>query len=404
MVAREEKPAPDAGDKEGRSWQQWFSCRVTISNAGNVSLQHLEGAFSAGNDTQVRSAEWSGNTDGSEECTGRISGRRMDFTVPLLNPGEDLTVKFHVSGNPDDVSCTFRQPDLKVRTERAGAPKDSSVSVLDVLMREGQRVKNPYVVQGQAEECRRSYCVYMDVLGFSSMVDEAHRKGCPGRFFGEFRRATSDASSFLRPPRFPEWSPPMWERRVFSDNIVLGCPLEPVDGMGAIQFNFLPAQIADYQTFLALNGFFVRGGFTVGELFVGENLVYGKALIEAHSLDSKGAPPRVAFSEEARVMIWSHLRMYVHDPNLPQLRFVEHDTDGTPFLNYLASLVRDGGVAWNLLGEHRDRVQEALARFRECPEVGSKYEWVAAYHNRFCETLRDRQGYDETYRVTQPPN
>jgi hypothetical protein len=233
---------------------------------------------------------------------------------------------------------------------------------------------------------RRSFCVFLDVLGFHSVMNpmakprEAQVKF--ERYYNTLVRRIQRLSSGDG-----------WEMKVFTDNIVLGSKCDVKEEW---QFFDLFFAIANHQLSMALEGLFVRGGLTVGPLFMDQNVVYGPALLEAHRLENEIACyPRVVLSDDAKGFV--QFQMCYHDDveNAPQSRAVLIDSDGRAFLNYLVAVGdrKRLQVRWKHLRAHKKVVMKNLHEQRRNARVWDKYRWVAKYHNFFCRNLSGMSGY-----------
>lgn len=70
---------------------------------------------------------------------------------------------------------------------------------------------------------------------------------------------------------------------------------------------------------MALQGFFIRGGLSVGTLFVDDNCVYGEALIDAYELESKVAVNPIVILCENTMKLVDHHIGYYHGESAPQV-------------------------------------------------------------------------------------
>lgn len=73
----------------------------------------------------------------------------------------------------------------------------------------------------------------------------------------------------------------------FSDNFVIMTPTDLVNEMPYITLFAHIEEVASYQLLMALNGRFLRGGFTIGKAFADEHLATGPALIDAVVMEEK---------------------------------------------------------------------------------------------------------------------
>jgi hypothetical protein len=176
----------------------------------------------------------------------------------------------------------------------------------------------------------------------------------------------------------------------FSDNLVVGSPIDAVLPYGGLFFSMWSA--AAYQLNLALRGRFLRGGITQGPLYMDHRIALGAGLLEAIRLEEQVATyPRIVVIDRAINGILKETR-YESDPT----RSVENnmlliDADGRMFLNYLMLLTEDGATSdiSGALRRHAEVVTGRLAEFRDNPRVREKYVWVADYHDYVCASIMD---------------
>lgn len=117
--------------------------------------------------------------------------------------------------------------------------------------------------------------------------------------------------------------------KVFSDNIVLAKKLSTDKEQRYKDIACLIKAAARFQITSVSEGvgYLVRGGITIGDLFVDEMMVYGKALVKAYGLESKTAIyPRIVFDKKTAYEIKKYENL---------LSFINEDFDGVDFLNYL---------------------------------------------------------------------
>jgi hypothetical protein len=149
-----------------------------------------------------------------------------------------------------------------------------------------------------------SICVFMDVLGFAASQKNSFQNKSG---LEEFQRFYSVIKSELDRMNelqnsFTTGGKPMWELKVFTDNMVLGYPLFTPDAESEIGHTI--TNVADYQLAMAREGYFVRGGLSVGNLFMDTYLAYGPALLEAYELEHETArDPRIVVSPMVRKLL-----------------------------------------------------------------------------------------------------
>jgi len=188
----------------------------------------------------------------------------------------------------------------------------------------------------------------------------------------------------------------------FTDNVVLAHPRFS-DDMES-EFGFILWAINEYQFQMALDGFFIRGGLAVDQLFMDENSVYGAALLEAYRLESKVATnPIVVLCDNTMKLVDKHL-LYYFDEIAPQQKDVLKGPDGRYFLNYLTECIIEGDdqeyLDAKLLRRHKKQIESALESYAAIPTIFSKFTWLAAYHNYFCDMVSSYPEYEDSLKVS----
>jgi len=144
-----------------------------------------------------------------------------------------------------------------------------------------------------------------------------------------------------------------------------------------------------FQFSLALAGFFIRGGLSIGPLYMDDIAVFGGGLNEAYDAESRLArDPRIVLTSSAEQAVKAHMKYYAEPDYSPQSRDLYRDSDGKLFLNYLDTVLiaeHENGPFYDELLKHKEVVERALTEHKGNPVNWSKYAWVANYHNYFCE-------------------
>lgn len=234
---------------------------------------------------------------------------------------------------------------------------------------------------------RRSIVAFIDLLGYRSAVVQANELGQQQEFLLKLRHALDDSLGTLRDfvPGHREYSP-LWCVKAFTDNIVLGFPI--LDEGEAPTLYIAIDRLSSFQLFMTIDGFFVRGGVAMGDVYFDEDIVFGPGLLEAYATESQRArDPRIVLADSCRQ----------HAAELANGLLLK-DADGQLFANYLDKIgwydvydEQDGrkpeGV--DLLTKHKRLVELKLQEYAADPSVWSKYHWVARYHNFFCKDCGD---------------
>lgn len=257
--------------------------------------------------------------------------------------------------------------------------------------------KNDYFEAEQPVH-RLSYCAFLDVLGFSERIRASYKNKTANELLRQFHSIFNTRISQLK----SDVNESLLYFKSFSDNVLLAHPRSSSDMEG--EFGFILWSISEYQFEMALQGFFIRGGLSVGNLFVDDNSVYGEALIDAYELESKVAVnPIVVLCDNTMKLVDLHLGYYGGE-YAPQIRHVLVNGDGRYFINYLSEclLETDYGEELNAksLGKHKEQIELALSLYAEQPAVFAKFSWLSAYHNYFCESISSYPGYSDNLKVS----
>ncbi len=240
-------------------------------------------------------------------------------------------------------------------------------------MREGYNKQKPVL--------KNSVVCFVDILGFSNIVTKACNEKSGNELLKKLHNAINNNMEFIS-PYFEGYS----ELKMFTDNIAIGVPIY---GDGESQLGGVFLGFAFYQLSLALEGFFIRGGITIGEYYADDKMAFGLPIIEAHTLESEVAnTPRIILGNIAVEYVKKHINYYSMPEDSPQSKHLLRDVDGNWFINYLEAVFEDTYEdverAKKFLRQHRDIVSMKIIEFQNDTRVLNKYLWVANYHNYFC--------------------
>ncbi len=247
----------------------------------------------------------------------------------------------------------------------------------------------PFPLESDKPRIRTSVTVFLDVLGYRELMagtgTTAEANNLLERLHGAMKRAESWVSGAVSGRREIQH----WVSRSFTDNIVVGYPIRDKSALGEAEIGTMLWHVAMFQLEMIRAGFFVRGAISVGELYIDDHMVFGKALIEAyHAEQNIARVPRVVLARSAEELVKTHCCWYDPPNHAPQNRALIRDPDDVAYIDYLDQTILlaedEMGPAFSELSEHRDRVSERLAKFQHAPLIRPKYEWAARYHNHFC--------------------
>lgn len=176
------------------------------------------------------------------------------------------------------------------------------------------------VVNIPSMEKPKTYAIaYLDLLGTTSKIvnDE------DGLYLFRIRAIYNMAVQFTgnEKPLVSNYS--RIETKIFSDNIVMAIPLDSDHDIEGIIC--LLKFVAIFQHYAAIqSNWLIRGGVTIGELFIDKLLVWGSGLVRAYKLeDSIAIFPRIVIDRNVLEIIGSDSFFFCQD------------IDGQFFLNFL---------------------------------------------------------------------
>lgn len=158
--------------------------------------------------------------------------------------------------------------------------------------------------------------------------------------------------------------------KVFSDNVIIGYEVEGDERGIAYNLNKMIRVAALFQFFAMACHWPVRGGLTMGNLYIDDIFVWGKGLLRAYELENNIAVfPRIIIDKEL----------------LPMLEQYETEIQGwkmdlgLPIVDYLGLLGDD-----EIVGTQRKSICNLLKEADDNERVLGKIEWLKKYYNDWC--------------------
>lgn len=263
--------------------------------------------------------------------------------------------------------------------------------------------RNPYT-QNQTTQVRKSVCAYFDILGYKEIINQAYNEDETNTELDKLNDALQSSIKFLKDyqlellkgtTKFKRTKIDKWAIKTFSDNFIMGFPLKDYDKVGWDNGKEL-FEIIDcielFQMEMSLSGYCIRGCITIGELFIGDDIIFGKALLDAHNGEVNLAKvPRVILLKDAKkfardgINSINNQNMGLDDIN--PSHNLKVDTDSQTFVNYLAcSKFPLGGLTEvQKINKHKAVIEENLTKFNSFTKNWYKYYWLANYHNYYCD-------------------
>lgn len=208
---------------------------------------------------------------------------------------------------------------------------------------------------------RQHYVAFLDVLGFSEMVEADLVDQVQGNLAKLFRCHQSAAVIFRDDVNC--------QIIQFSDSIVVATPYD------ANRFEWFAARVADYQRLLLDERLLCRGGIAVDQHFSNGSFTFSAGLIRAYRVESKSARyPRVVVSPEVLSLV------YPNRESVPA--FLVKEDDGLFFVDYLGLTRNRKPVLLNTAVS--ELVTDLSAH--SSPSVREKGHWLAAYSDAVLQT------------------
>jgi len=261
--------------------------------------------------------------------------------------------------------------------------------------------KTAYSSQDEVPRTQTSAIAILDILGFKTEVLRAHSEGHADKLLARLKAKLDSWYSLARDndpfsaqvPDRGETRQRFWEVKAFTDNVVIGMPVWPRREEQTL--NQLLTSVVSLQRGLVLDGgFFLRGGIAFGDLYIDDDIVYGKGLLDAYCAERDAIVPRVVLHSSAADLIPDHARCYSDIHRSPQYRTLLRDEDERFFINYLSGVVDDDyGLQADWLERHRDLINCALDEFRADSRILAKYLWAARFHNYICKEVEGADDY-----------
>jgi len=257
---------------------------------------------------------------------------------------------------------------------------------------------NAYLSKDGAPQVRESVVGFFDILGFSQVSMACASIDDSQAVLNRIVAAIEDSRKYVR-DYFEGRNDSLsnWSLKFFSDNLVLGLPVDDtaVSAVAAVEFVLRCAQ--RYQLSMAMSGYFVRGALTQGPICLTDEIIFGSALVESYQLESKASiVPRIVLTEPLQRILVQPIDDNVLHRAAQAL--ICRDVDGWWFVNYLQVAETASGVQWDLVRRHKESILDSLSRTTR-HDVLPKYGWACRYHNVFCRWHRSDRHYSDEYRI-----
>jgi len=174
--------------------------------------------------------------------------------------------------------------------------------------------------------------------------------------------------------------------RIFSDNVLIALKLNETDLKNQLISVINLLTLIQFTAFTPFN-IMVRGAVTVGELFISNEIVWGKGLIDAYLLENEVAVyPRIILSKGL-------LKTYNANKSkgLNLYALIQEDFDGYWYLDFFSAVPSITNIPiFNTI-----LTNQAISYASAPHRIKQKFNWTLSYFNHFCLRYKNRGGYDK---------
>lgn len=223
----------------------------------------------------------------------------------------------------------------------------------------------------------RKAVLFIDILGFKEKVDNCN----------EDNSQITNIYNVLSIMKNHFYKNKDLKRIHFSDSIVISFNAEEhgaiLDIIGSIQS--LVKKIVN-------EGFLLRGGITVGNVYHDDDFIYGPAMNKAYYLESKIAKnPRIIIDPEIIELSKNNMPEFFNEGMEEYIyNYISIDSDDNHYIDYFKKGV---DTFWEINDNDKryvDKLNEIIQQGLKIPdkEINSKYIWMRDKHNDLIKNLK----------------
>ena len=218
---------------------------------------------------------------------------------------------------------------------------------------------------------------YIDILGITNTINNDKFNKQLKIIFDLYNNALSNINTVKHAMAIEDI-----KIKIFSDNILFALKLnnnytkeELTERLYTLVFT-----LRDFQLDALMYGYTMRGGITLGKLFINNTFVYGKGLLDSYIMESKLAIfPRIVIDEDLLKNIQYNNRVTL---------YLEKDFDNLYFIDYLTLLFSE--TCDKTLANIR-KIIIYLTQQNSDKKVKQKYYWLINKFNERCN--ENNKGY-----------
>ena len=187
-------------------------------------------------------------------------------------------------------------------------------------------------------------------------------------------------------------SMPGFRIKSFSDNFIISLPLTDSFERNMDLFISLSNYLSSFQLIFLLYEIVLRGGITIGNLFINDRIVWGEALIRGYKLENEIAVfPRIVIDTDNDTI--KRFFDYADDVIFPELYHT--DKDGNAFINCFTK--KSLGIIRFAPVKHKKSIDTIISENINNPrlENNAKSKWIWTYNQyQSCEDFSKYSGDD----------
>lgn len=239
---------------------------------------------------------------------------------------------------------------------------------------------------------KRYAIAYIDILGTKKAIESLNSKDLIQRFNNVFliEKAIIENDLFNEKHKSVKV-------KIFSDNICIAVEIKDSDKEHE-KLAWLASDCRDFQRHVFKNygNFLIRGGITIGDLYIDDTFVLGPGLIDAYKLESQKAKfPRIIVDERYAEKAMLYLKDACSRINEGKGKCaIIEDYDGVCFLDYLEpnpdGIDRSIDTTYEWIKQDEEILNIILSSATGCPK--DKSDWLKKYHRR----IKDKYSYKGT--------
>lgn len=160
--------------------------------------------------------------------------------------------------------------------------------------------------------------------------------------------------------------------KIFSDNIMIAAKTKTAGLVRAFFSTVILSALVQSQ--FLISGYLVRGGVTVGNCFVDDTMVWGKALVQAHMLESSIAIyPRIIIDPGIIE------KLGIAKPDHHE-EWLQEDKDGIFFIDYIQpAMLKNKADYLPVLFMFSDKCDNLIEEAKDDLKVLQKINWHISY-------------------------